>query len=311
MPLASIDIGSNSIRLFIGDVKDGRILHIRYERAVTRLASGLTEGGLLRKPNTEKTLSVLKGFLEITKAYKVSAIKAVGTSALREAQNAGDFLKRVSAETGLEVEVITGRREAGLTALGVMASLEKKVPPFIVDIGGGSTEWILSDGKKVLSCGSQPVGVVKLHERHIRSDPPSPPEIASMNKELKDAATAVAKEAGGLIHEDTTFIGTAGTATTVAAIDLGLEEYAWQKVHMHEIGIGRLIELRDMLTALPLRERLKTKGLEPGRADLIIPGIHFIISLMQTLGRDRLTVSDHGLLEGALIELSGGAGLVS
>ncbi|MDP2166769.1 MAG: hypothetical protein Q8J64_00365 [Thermodesulfovibrionales bacterium] len=305
-PLSSIDIGSNSVRLLIGTVESGRINDIRHERIITRLASGLGASGLLGRPNMQKTLQALKGFLKITGQYGVRHIKAVGTSALREAKNSAEFVENVSAATGIKIEVISGRREAELTAKGVLRGCAPghNSLHLIIDIGGGSTEWIYSKGRKVIAAGTVPVGVVKLHEKHMRSDPPSTADISSLDRDLDGASAEIKENVGDLFGEGVVLIGTAGTATTLAAIDLSLAVYDRQKVHMHKMSLRRLRALSETLTGLPLEARAGVRGLEPGRADLIIPGIHFTIKLMEKLGIKGIVISDHGLLEGALLELS-------
>lgn len=306
MPLASIDVGSNSVRLLVGEVQKGRVMRERHERAVTRLAGGLSGTGLLRKEAIEETVRVLVRFSEAMKAHGVGRAMAVGTSALREADNAGEFLQQVLNETGMNVEVISGRREAELSAKGVLSSIGDVPSSLIVDIGGGSTEGMACEGRKVMKRITVPVGVVKLMERHLRTDPPSREELGSLQEDIEKVSAVLREEAGDFIKGDTVLVGTAGTATTLASMDLGLERYDAEKVHMHEIPLERLKGLSGMLESLPLGERKKARGLEPSRADLIIPGLRLTINLMEELGFRRILVSDHGLLEGVLLELAGG-----
>ncbi|MBI4823450.1 MAG: Ppx/GppA family phosphatase [Nitrospirae bacterium] len=303
-PLASIDIGSNSIRLLVGEVGGGHILPMRYERIVTRLAQGIEDTGYLRQSNMKNSIEGLKGFLEIIKGHGVSHIKAVGTSALREAKNSGDFIDRLFNETVLKVEVISGKKEAGLTAKGVLSGIDTKRTALIIDIGGGSTEWSFYDGQRVLISGTLPTGVVKLLEKYIKEDPPSFRDMSCLKKKLNAVSEAIHKKVRNHIKSNTAFIETAGTATTLAGIDLGLKVYDRNKVHMHEIPVGRLISMASALGSLPIKERAKINGLEPERADLIIPGIHFTIKIMERFGFKEVIVSDCGLLEGTLLLLS-------
>lgn len=237
--------------------------------------------------------------------HEVSRTRAVGTSALREASNAGGFLLSVLRETGIDIAVISGNREAELTAIGASSALGNDMDSLIVDIGGGSTEFIHCRGKKVLRVMSIPLGVVKLLEIHVRSDPP----VARELEEIISGVSHMVRDLNGYLAEEmadnAVFIGTGGTATTLASLDLGLETYDRQKVHMHRVSLDRARELILSLSKMPQEERASFRGMEKGRADLIIPGIILTITLMETLGFREMMISDYGLLEGLLIEVAG------
>lgn len=304
MLLSSIDVGSNTIRLFIGRVENRKIIRLRTGMVITRLAAGIGETGLLNADNMEKSVSVLKAFSDIISVYGISHIRAVGTSALREAKNSEEFMRRVLSETGINIEVISGEEEAELTAKGVLFDLEKRDASFIVDIGGGSTEWISCRNSSPTELGTIPTGVVRLSDNHIKSDPPSKADILSLKKESDTVLSGLKTQMGHLINSRTVFIGTAGTITTLASIDIGLEVYDHEKIHRHNISLKKLYDISGRLISIPLSERKKMIGLEPERADLIIPGILFTINIMELFGFDNILVSDNGLLEGALIKLS-------
>lgn len=304
MLLSSIDVGSNTIRLLIGRVENRKITRLRTGMVITRLAAGIGETGLLNADNMEKSISVLKAFSDIISAYGISHIRAVGTSALREAGNSEEFMRRVLSETGINIEVISGEEEAELTAKGVLFDLEKRDESFIVDIGGGSTEWIFCRNSSPAEMGTIPTGVVKLFDNHIKSDPPSKDDILSLKKESDTVLSGLKTQMGHLINSSTVFIGTAGTITTLASIDIGLESYGNEKVHRHNISLEKLYDISERLISIPLSERKKMIGLEPERADLIIPGLLFTINIMELFGFDNILVSDDGLLEGSLIKLS-------
>lgn len=304
MLLSSIDVGSNTIRLFIGRVENRKIIRLRTGMVITRLAAGIGETGLLNADNMEKSVSVLKAFSDIISVYGISHIRAVGTSALREAKNSEEFMRRVLSETGINIEVISGEEEAELTAKGVLFDLEKRDASFIVDIGGGSTEWIFCRNSSPTELGTIPTGVVRLSDNHIKSDPPSKADILSLKKESDTVLSGLKTQMGHLINSRTVFIGTAGTITMLASIDIGLEVYDHEKIHRHNISLKKLYDISGRLISIPLSERKKMIGLEPERADLIIPGILFTINIMELFGFDNILVSDNGLLEGALIKLS-------
>ncbi|TAL22206.1 MAG: Ppx/GppA family phosphatase [Nitrospirae bacterium] len=304
--LASIDVGSNTIRLLIGKIENKKIVRQRCEMAITRLASGINETGLLNDKNMKRSVSALKEFARLISEYKVTHVKAVGTSALREAKNSEEFVKRVLSETGIKIDVILGHEEAGLTATGVLFDAPKADSSFIIDLGGGSAEWVLCKNSSPVELGTIPTGVVKLFENNIKSDPPSSGEMALLKKEVDIVLKGLKARIGNSIAVNTLFIGTAGAVTTLAAIDLELEKYNHEKVHRHKISLKRLYEISEKLLSLPLSERRKIRGLEPERADLIIPGIVFTIKIMELFGFKGMLVSDNGLLEGALISLSAG-----
>ncbi len=302
---AAIDVGSNTIRLLIGGIRKNRLNRIYSGRITTRLAEGIANSGRLKTVNIGKSLSAIKEFYSLISGCGIKNIRAVGTSAVREAENSREFLEAVYNETGIKVESITGIEEARLTARGLLSGINKPSPSLlIIDIGGGSTEWIIQTGplsKDRLLSDSLPAGVVKLFERFIRTDPAAPDELAAINNEIDSIIAG--NELRTLTHKSGwMLIGTGGTITTLASIDLGLDEYDGEKVHMHVIPLEKLLILRDMLIALPFERRKEIKGLEPGRADLIIPGILLTIRVMETLGFREIAVSDYGLLEGILLE---------
>ena len=302
---AAIDIGSNTIRLLIVNVMDNRINHVLYERRITRLAEGVNQCGNLRPENIEASLLVLRDFCSLIQRKGVKTVRAIATSALREAKNANIFIEKVRIDTGISIEVISGEKEAELTMKGVLFSFSNSSfmssPSLIFDIGGGSTEWILCRGMHPVGMGSIPIGVVKLHERFIKSDPVSGADVSEMEREILAQLEIIKEKIGHHIIEETIFIGTAGTFTALAAVDLKLENYDREKIHLHKIPLNRLNDMRKRLFALSLEERKRVKGLEPGRADLIIPGIQFTINTMEFFKFEELIVSEYGLLEGVLL----------
>ncbi|MEW6162393.1 MAG: Ppx/GppA phosphatase family protein [Nitrospirota bacterium] len=308
MPLsAAIDIGSNTIRLLIGNVRDNKIEHVFYERKITRLAEGISQSKILKDEHIEASIAVLKEFSSIIQRQGVKSIGVVATSALREAHNSEIFIRKVFADTGISIEVISGEKEAELILKGVFSSIPDFSPltshfSLIIDIGGGSTEWILCKGRYPVDMGSLPIGVVKLHENFIKTDPVSGANISELSREILTFLEILKKRIGHQVNRKTCFIGTAGTFTTLASIDLKLGTYSREKIHLHRIPLSRLRDMSRRLLALPLNERKNVVGLEPGRADLIIPGIQFTINIMESFKFDELIVSDYGLLEGVLLK---------
>jgi exopolyphosphatase / guanosine-5'-triphosphate,3'-diphosphate pyrophosphatase len=305
MVSAVIDVGSNTLRLLIGRFVGNRITRIFSDRRITRLAEGVRETGRLRHDNMVRSLSVLEDFVRSITQHNATRIRALGTSALREAWNSKEFITNVYEKTGISIDSISGLREAELTAKGVLLDFRNPMQrSLIIDIGGGSTEWILC-GKDMtpLMSNSIPVGVVNLHESFITSDPASKRNVDSLEGEIDRWIMSVHSHIFHDLAAPVTLLGTGGTITTLAAIDLSLEHYVHEKVHMHTIALKRLLDIRDLLLSLPLEERGKVRGLERGREDLIIPGILLTIRWCDLLGFREIVVSDYGLLEGILKEI--------
>lgn len=303
---AAIDTGSNTFRLLIAEVKDNRIIDVYSDRRVTRLGTGVGQNGKLKEENIEISGKVMKEFSSIIRKHGVKHIRAIATSALREAANANIFITRVYNDTGMKIEIISGDKEADLTLKGILASFSELILSWhsllIFDIGGGSTEWILYKDKKTVDKGSAPLGVIKLAEKFLKSDPISNIDIKTMNDEITSCLKTLEIRIRERLDDRALYIGTGGTFTTIASIDLGLENYEREKIHLHTISFDRLNEINKMLVSLPLEERKKIKGLEPERADLIIPGVQFTINVMAFFNFNELTVSDYGILEGIILE---------
>ncbi len=308
---AAIDVGSNTIRHLIGSFSGNHINRVITSRAVTRLGKNILKNSLLSKESIYKSISFLKEVKNICELYNVAEIMAVGTSAIREAKNNNFFLEEVKINTGIDIEIITGEREAELTLKGVMSNFDlshTKILPikrfFIADIGGGSTEWILLNDFKAK--GSLSIGAVKIYETFINHDPPISVEIERLKSHINQIiidSSLMQSYKSDLTPESELFIVTGGTAASVAAIDLGLSEYDGNKINLHGISRPTLQLLVERLISVPLVERQKViKGLEPDRADIIITGAFILLSLMEIFEINELIVSDFGLLEGLLIE---------
>lgn len=322
---SSIDVGSNTLRLLIGKFVDNRIIDVYSDRKITRLGSMVDQTQTLQPENIALSLQALREFSSVMKRYGVRHVKTVATSALREALNADMFIRRVWEDTGIRIEVISGEKEARLILKGILYTFSpaemkairplphafpgesaKGSPPhtlFIMDIGGGSTEWIVYEGEDRHIMGSLPAGVIKLARKCIRTDPVSKTDIEKLNHEIHNTLKTIGTELRHLIPKSTLFIGTAGTFTTIAAVDLGLDSYSREKIHLHRIPLPRLIKMQSKFVRLPLEKRKKIQGLEPGRADLIIPGLQFTMNVMKLFRFRELIISDYGLLEGTLLEM--------
>jgi exopolyphosphatase/guanosine-5'-triphosphate,3'-diphosphate pyrophosphatase len=305
---AAIDIGTNTLRLLVAETvgpDDYTVLH--EEQQITRLGEELRSTGLLQDAPQRRSLTVLRTFAEVTRRFKADQVAAICTSAVREARNGEAFVAEVGREAGLALRVIDGEEEARLTLLGVRHGLRlgsRRV--LAIDIGGGSTEYVLARGEVIEGIVSTGLGVVKLTEQYLVSDPPTVGELRKLEDTVGTRVDRLRLELPRL--EDTQLVGTAGTVTTLAAIDLALVTYDRQRVQGHRLSLARVRELLDRLTPLPLQERRGVPGLESGRADIILAGAAILAVSMERLGYHELRVSNDGLREGILLDLIRGEG---
>jgi len=299
--VASIDLGTNTARLLIGSSGNGRVERHFISRRITRLGGGFTKDKGISPEAALRTISAMKDFAEALKEYKVDKIRAVATSAVRDAANRTGFCNEVRSATGIELEVISGELEGKLTLSGVISGLDTLPESlFVFDVGGGSTEYTLAAGENILFTRSLPLGVVRLTEGKVGIDAMAAKvekELHSLSRELQSASVMNRLSSA-------TLIGTAGTATTLAAISLKLSDYDYRKVNNHLLSLDEIKAIFNALLPLSPEERLRQiTGLEKGREDLIIAGTILTIKTMELFGFSTLKVSDYGLLEGVLIHL--------
>jgi len=300
---AAIDVGTNTLRLLVAEaVTPDEFAILHEEQEITRLGEGLMPSRLLQNTPRRRSLTVLRRFADTARSLKAVKIASIATSAVREAMNREEFLAEAARKTGLALRVIDGREEARLTLLGVRHGLRLGLRRVLaIDIGGGSTEFVLASGEVIEGIVSTGLGVVKLTEQYLVSDPPTIGELRSVKEVVGARIDRLRGELPGL--EGAQLVGTAGTVTTLAAIDLALVTYDRQKVQGHRLGLARVMELLDRLATLPLRERRGIPGLEPGRADIIVAGAAILAVSMERLGYHELRVSNDGLREGILLDL--------
>lgn len=305
---ASIDIGTNTLRMLIADISPvGALTPLRCERIITRLGEGFHTGGLLSEPACRRSLKALEVFSHLIKSYPVTRVHAVATSVVREAGNGADFCCRVAQQTGFAVKVLCGAEEARLTLAGVLSSVRADGLCLIADIGGGSTELILARDGLSLHATSMRLGVVHLSESLLHSDPPSQAELLSLHAAIHDRFDAAlahdfSSALPALSPSSGRLIGTAGTITTLAAIDLKMKQYDPARITNHCLSRSAIEAIFHRLARMKRTQRIAEAGLEKGREDLIIPGAALLLHLMNRFGFGTITVSDGGLLEGILID---------
>jgi exopolyphosphatase/guanosine-5'-triphosphate,3'-diphosphate pyrophosphatase len=308
MRLATIDLGSNTVRLLVADVDPVTRAWSVVETAqrVTRLGEGLTRTGRLGPQPTERTAAVVGEYVARARRAAAERVLIVATSAVREAANGREFAAGLERLTGERVRVVTGEEEAALTLAGVLSGLGDRGPSgagtLIVDIGGGSTEYILAHGREAVAAASLRLGVVDFAERYPFPGPVDWPRYRAMQAEVAARLTAeLPLRLRGA--RPGCLVGTAGTATTLAALDLGLHVYDPARVQGHALARGVIEGLLARLGALTVAERGGLPCLEPGRADLIVAGIAIVLATMDLVGAEALIVSDQGLREGILLGL--------
>ncbi len=305
MPLyASIDVGSNTVRLLVAETARGRIVReVLNLRTITRLGEGLKEGGGLKPEARERTLKALKDYAARIAALRVKGVSAVGTEALRKALDGGNFVDMVRDKTGLPLEIITGGEEARRTLLGIRAGMEGmtgEARKLLVDIGGGSTELVSTADWDEHSSVSIPLGAVSLYERFLLEDPPVVQRVLDLQRHCYKALAALKgfRPAEGWPW----MVGTAGTITTLAAVELGLLEYDPVRVTGLRLGRATVAALLSRFAGLSKESRRLIAGLEPGREDIILSGTALLGVLMDWAGVDSIVVCDWGLREGNLLD---------
>ena len=303
--VASIDIGSNTLRLLVLEGNaGGPFRELAADRAITRLGEGMDTQKRLLDSRIQLTLEALGRFKETCRSLGAGTIHAVATSAVREAANREEFVTRVRDRLGIEVEVIPWEEEARLTLEGVFWKLpDHGQKTLTFDIGGGSTEFILSRGKNIAATAGTSLGVVRLTEKFISRHPVPDAEHRNLSSHLA-AELKIVKNQLGAFNPDL-LIGTAGTVTTLAALDGDIFPYDPAKIHGYVLPFNRVQAIMERLKSKTLEERLALRALERGREDLIIAGTALVLTTMETFACPSLTVSEYSLREGILLKALG------
>jgi len=317
--VAAIDCGTNSIRLLIADIdpkptddpkrsrgsldRSGQpaspLTDLVRAMRIVRLGEGVDRTGRLSQAALDRTIGALREYAELIAEAKPEAIRMVATSATRDAANSQEFTDRVVEVLGVAPEVISGDEEAWLSFTGATRELaaDETTPPYLVtDIGGGSTEFILGGPEGVAAERSVNIGCVRLTERHLHADPPLRQEVADSTGDIDDTLDLVA--AAVQPEKARTFVGLAGSVTTVAAISLGLGSYDAARIHHSRIGAARVHEISGELLAMTRAERAAIPGMHPGRVDVIGAGALILDRIMTRFGFAEVLVSEHDILDG-------------
>lgn len=298
MKIAVIDIGTNSMRLLIATVEGNSIIEKKKWLFPTRMGEGLAPANMLRPHVLERNVEALSQASALCREYGAEEIYAFGTSALRDAKNARDFVKKAQEETGITVHIITGEMESKLAYLGIMRSMDLK-NVFILDVGGGSTEWVFVEEGILCAKGSIDLGAVRLKERYLYQDPPTQEEKKALESLVK---TQFARAWEHIKTEGLVMVAIGGTATTLSAIQQKMETYEPEKIQNSRLSRENLDEIFQMLEAKSLDDRKKVIGLQASRADVILPGMMILMGAMEVARQKMLYISDSDNLEGAVYE---------
>jgi exopolyphosphatase/guanosine-5'-triphosphate,3'-diphosphate pyrophosphatase len=286
MRVGAVDLGTNSTRLLVADVDGGRVQEVARRTHITRLGEGVDERRKLLPLPVARVRNVLSDYRRELERLGAERVLTIGTSAVRDAENGEAFLGEIEWSYGFATRLVTGDEEAELTLRGVATGLTLDEGTLVLDVGGGSTELTTTRERTSIDVGS-----VRLTERHLRSDPPSPGALAAAASEVRDLLPQL---------EPTTAVGVAGTITTLAALELG--GYDPDRVHGFRLSRAAAERQLELLASLPLAERRELPGLEPERAPVIVGGAVIVCNVLDRYGLQSLQVSERDLLHGAALE---------
>ena len=301
--VAAIDCGTNSIRLLIADITDGKFREIIREMEIVRLGQGVDKTNSFHPDAISRTLAATEKFASLIKSKGVEKIRFCATSATRDASNRNQFIDGVRDILGIEVEVIPGEEEATLSFLGATKELDQQQAPFlVVDIGGGSTEFVIGSDQ-VSAAKSVNIGCVRMSERHLNQQPPTSAQIQSaiidIDKAIAEAAAVVP------ITTAQTLVAVAGTATTVAAAALDLAEYDRYAIHLSRISAEKVHKVAAMFQRITRDEIAKLGYMHSGRVDVINAGALVLSRVMAATGATEFVASESDILDGIAWKLAG------
>jgi exopolyphosphatase/guanosine-5'-triphosphate,3'-diphosphate pyrophosphatase len=295
--VAVIDVGTNSARLLVADVAEGRVSPVERRSTVTRLGRGVDLSGRLSAEAVEDACAAIGEYVSLYEELGAESVDAIATSAVRDADNGGAFVAELRERFALSTRVLDGEEEARLTYLGATSERPPAEPTLVVDIGGGSTELIVGTGDEISFHTSLQAGVVRHSERHIATDPPTVIELEALAADIRgliEAAVGDGVEAGA-------GIAVAGTPTSLAAVEMRLEPYDPARVHGHLLSLTSIQRMLSQLASTPLSGRIAIPGMHPDRAPTIVAGVVILVETMRAFGLDQIEVSEHDILYGTAI----------
>ncbi len=297
MKFATIDVGSNSILLYIAEkTEKGEWKPVIDVAELSRLGEGLSSTGVLGEPAIERSVEVMKNYASIIKEHNVSATAVVGTMALRTAKNTDIFIGRVKSECGIEIEVIPGEEEARLSYLAVVSGLGlSEGKTLIFDVGGGSTEFIFGQGSEIIKRFSVNIGAIRFTETYLKSDPVLKEELNNADNSIKTEFEKIEIE-----PDVNSVVGMGGTVTNLTGVMHKLAKYNPDIVQGSTVSKDEILRQIEMYASLKIEDRKKIIGLQPKRADVILAGVLIIKNILDKTGKNSFRVSDRGIRHGLM-----------
>ena len=304
MKIGTIDIGTNSMRLLIGNYINNKIENRKKYVNTTRIGQGVDKEGYITEEAIERNLKALKEFSDICKNEKCDEIYCMGTSALRDSKNGQEFVRRAKELTGIDVDIICGDEESNLGFMGVLEGTDgnKSEDILVIDIGGGSTEFIVGNEEGIKFCKSENVGALRMTEKFITTDPISDEEYNSMASFIEETlydTLNVLKE-----KKISKLVGIGGAITSLSAMNQQLEVYSMEKVHNSIVCKKDLERILQNLKKMTLNDKKTMKGLQPKRADIITAGVKILHIIMEKLEFEEIMISEYDNLEGLMCQKS-------
>jgi exopolyphosphatase/guanosine-5'-triphosphate,3'-diphosphate pyrophosphatase len=299
--VAAVDIGTNSVRLLVADVdgatpRDAKVVPLDRRMRITRLGQGVDKTRALAPEAIARTTEVLREYRGVLDDLGVTEVRATATSAARDASNRDEFFAAARDALGVTPELLSGDEEAALSFLGATADLDAPAPYLVVDIGGGSTEFVLGTDAPT-GLVSLDMGCVRITEQYLESDPPAPEELSNAVAAVRDLVAEVPRVIPGAA-EAATLVGLAGTVTTVAAIELGIPEYDPEQIHHFVLTHAAAEDVFRTLAIETAAQRAHNPGLEAGRVDVIVGGTAVLVGIFRVLGFKEMLVSEADILDG-------------
>ena len=299
MRVAVVDIGTNSTRLLIADVEGTGVEEIERRTTVTNMGRGVDHTGTICSDAVDDVCEVIADYKARYEEMGAERVMAIATSAVRDAVNGEAFVAELRERFDLDARMLTGEEEAHLTYLGATSQRSEEDPTLVFDIGGGSTELIVGSGTEIGFYTSLQAGTIRQSERHLTCDPPHTHELEDLAADVRNLiARAIAAQSDG---KPVRAIAVAGTPTSLAAIDQGLEPYDPGRVHGYRLSMPRIQHMLSRLSSLPLAERLRVPGLHPGRAPTIVTGTVILVQVMRAFGLQEIEVSELDILHGSAL----------
>lgn len=302
MRIGTIDIGTNSMRLLIADYKNNKIENRKKYINTTRIGQGVDQDGYITKDALERNLKALKEFSDKCKEQKCDKVYCMGTSALRDSKNGQDFVNEAKKITNIDVKIICGEEESNLGFMGVLEGTEgdKKEDILVIDIGGGSTEFIVGNEEGIKFCKSENVGALRMTEKFITTDPIRDEEFDAMTIFIENTISSTIEQLKTM--NISKLVGIGGTITSLSAINQQLEVYSMEKIHNSVVTKKDLEKILQNLKIMTLNDKKTIKGLQAKRADIITAGVKILHIIMEKLEFEKIMISEYDNLEGLMCQ---------